>query len=136
MTAPPRPGRPHLATAAFVLSAAVSIAVLFAPEVPGPDLVVIPGLDKVVHVLLFALLTTTSRWRLGRRVAVLAVLAAYAGGSEVVQALWLSSRGGDVLDLTADLVGVAAAWFACDAWARARTGSVPATSPEATRTDP
>jgi VanZ family protein len=38
-------------------------------------------------------------------------LAGYAAVSELVQAALLSTRSGDVWDLVADLVGVAAGWW-------------------------
>jgi VanZ family protein len=69
------------------------------------------GADKVVHAGLFALLAATTLLRFGRHRGLLVALAAYAAVSEVVQAVLLPTRSGDVLDLCADLVGVAAGWW-------------------------
>ena len=44
------------------------------------------------------------RWTVG-------LMLAQAVLSETVQQLWLSQRGGDVLDLAADVVGIAAGWW-------------------------
>lgn len=86
-----------------------SLYVLFAPTGGGP--VLFAGSDKVVHVLLFALLAGTTRWRFGPAVAGLAAGAAYAVGSEIVQAMLLSTRSGDPYDVVADLLGLAAGWL-------------------------
>ena len=90
---------------AFALVVLVSLGVLFAPgdEVPAA----LPGVDKVVHLLLFAALAVTGRWA-GIRPLPLAVgLAGYAAASEVLQALAPLARSGSVADLAADLAGVA-----------------------------
>lgn len=71
-----------------------------------------PAADKVVHFALFALLALTSRWRFGSSWPVLAVVAAYAGASEVVQALALDDRSGDAVDVIADVVGAGVGWAA------------------------
>jgi VanZ family protein len=70
------------------------------------------GADKVVHAGLFVLLAATTRLRFGAHRGLLVALAAYAAASELVQAVLLSTRSGDLLDLCADLVGVAAGWWA------------------------
>ena len=88
----------------------VSLVVLFAPSGGGAS--PFPGSDKVVHLLLFAALAATTRWRFGPVVVGLLVVAAYAVLSEVVQGLALPRRSGDVLDVLADLAGVAAGWVA------------------------
>lgn len=110
---------------------AISVVVLFAPgpAVPsGP-----PGLDKVIHGGLFAALAITGalaasgiRWvrrRWLQRRWVWPALAAYAGGSELVQPLL--ARGGDVADLVADLIGLvvgaAVAYGAAAWWDRRRS---------------
>jgi VanZ family protein len=77
-----------------------------------------PGADKAVHLLLFAALTASARLRFGPSRAVLAALVGYAAVSEVVQALLLSQRSGDLLDLVADLLGVALGWWATGRRAR------------------
>ena len=94
-----------------MLVALLSVYVLFAPRPAGggTDL---PGGDKVVHLALFALLALASRWRFGDPPPLLLALAGYALGSEVAQAVLLPTRSGDVLDVVADLAGVAAGWLA------------------------
>jgi VanZ family protein len=64
-----------------------------------------------VHLGLFALLAGTARWRFGRTWAVAAVAAVYAAVSEVAQGALLPARSGDLLDLLADLLGVALGWL-------------------------
>lgn len=86
----------------------LSAVALFAPTVgDGGGL---PHTDKVVHVLVFAGLTLAAGRRFGRGPVLLAALAAYAVGSEVVQGLFLADRSGSPLDVVADLIGVALAW--------------------------
>jgi hypothetical protein len=82
--------------------------VLFGPvgQGDGP----FPGADKVVHLVLFALLAATARWCLGGTRTVLLLVVAYAAGSEVVQGVLLEARSGDARDVVADLVGVALGW--------------------------
>jgi VanZ family protein len=88
----------------------VSLYVLFAPAQGGPTL--FDGSDKVVHLLLFAALAGTGRWRFGAQPALLLGVVAYAVVSEVVQGALLSGRSGDPVDVLADLVGAAAGWVA------------------------
>ena len=94
----------------FLLAVAVSAVVLFAPSDGGAA--PFPGSDKVVHLLLFAGLAATTRWRFGSAIAGLAAVAAYAPLSELVQGLLLSGRSGDPVDVVADLCGVALGWTA------------------------
>jgi VanZ family protein len=63
-----------------------------------------------VHLLLFAVLAATTRWRFGSSALVLVLVAAYAGVSEVVQGIALEDRSGDVLDVVADLAGAGLGW--------------------------
>ena len=89
-----------------------SLYVLFWPDPAGAGSGP-PGADKLVHLLLFAGLATTACLRFGRTAAVVAAVAGYAAASELVQALLLSQRAGDLLDLVADLAGVAlGSWLA------------------------
>jgi membrane associated rhomboid family serine protease len=93
-----------VARGAFAVAVLVSLGVLFAPgdDVPSAP----PGVDKLVHLALFAVLAVTGRWA-GVRLAVLAaLLVLYAAGSEVVQALTPLERSGSVADWAADVVGV------------------------------
>ena len=78
----------------------MSLAVLFAPadDVPSSP----PGVDKVVHLLLFAALAASGRWA-GVRAGVLGVLlVAYAAVSEVVQSVPALDRSASVADWAAD----------------------------------
>jgi len=89
----------------LALSVAVQLVVLYAPEGAGPGL--FPQADKVVHLLLFLVPAALAVVAGFRRRAVGAVFAAQAVLSEVVQAVLLPHRSGDVLDAVADLTGVA-----------------------------
>jgi len=94
----------------------IQLAILYFPQgVGGPQ---VPGLDKVVHLSIFAApamaaLTAglPARW-------VLAVLAVHAPVSELIQHLWLSQRRGDVVDVVADLCGIALGGLAYLVWSR------------------
>ena len=78
--------------------------VLFAP---GSDTPALSVSDKLVHALLFAALALTGRLA-GIRARPLALgLLAYAGVSEVLQAVLPIDRDGDWHDALADLLGAA-----------------------------
>jgi hypothetical protein len=87
--------------AVFVL---VSFAVLFtpAPEVPsGPE-----GVDKVIHLALFAALAVSGRYA-GIPARVLApALVAYGGVSELLQGLPGLDRSTSLVDWAADVGGI------------------------------
>ena len=101
-----------LARGAFAVALLVSLAVLFAPAGNVPDAP--PGVDKVVHLVLFLALALTGRWA-GIRAGVLAgLLVAYGAVSEVLQAVTPLERSGNPGDLVADLAGVA---IGLGAWA-------------------
>lgn len=94
----------------FVTAVLLSVIILFTPQSGVPDSP--PGTDKVVHVLLFALLAGTGLWARLPRLPLLAGLVAYAAVSEVLQ--WLITplgRGGDVADALVDVVGVGLGWL-------------------------
>lgn len=102
-----------LARGAFAVAVLVSFAVLFAPasDVPSAP----PGVDKIVHASLFAVLALTGRWAGIARVVLAPLLVLYAAGSEVVQGL--IGRDAAVGDWVADVVGLllgllAWQWFA------------------------
>ena len=120
--------RPHpaltehgaLSRGVFAVVVLVSLAVLFAPrdDVPSAP----PGVDKLVHLLLFAALAGSGRWA-GARAGVLGVLlVAYAAVSEVVQGMSALERSASVADWVADVVGVLAGLLAW-AWAARRSRS-------------
>jgi len=117
--------RPHPALAVhgalsrgvFAVVVLVSLAVLFAPadDVPASP----PGVDKLVHLLLFAALAVSGRWA-GARAGVLGVLLVlYAAVSEVVQGVSALERSASVADWVADAVGVLAGLLGW-AWAGRR----------------
>jgi len=91
---------------------------VYLPEGPaGPE---ITGLDKVIHVVVFAapvlaalLAGIRARWALG-------ILSVHAPVSELVQHFALPHREGDVLDVLADLGGVALGGLAYLVWSRRR----------------
>jgi len=87
-----------------------SLVVLFAPASATPSALP-PGVDKVVHLALFAALAYTcpvDRRRAGLPVVGLAAgLVAYAVGSEVLQGVLPLGRTADPLDAAVDVVGVA-----------------------------
>ena len=116
---PPRSGHRGAASrGAFALAVVVSLVVLFTPgdDVPAA----LPGVDKLVHLLLFAALAGSGRWA-GARAGVLGVLlVAYAAVSELVQGVSALERSASVADWAADVVGVLAGLLAW-AWAARRS---------------
>jgi VanZ family protein len=93
-----------LARGAFAVAVLVSLAVLFAPpsDVPsGP-----PGVDKIVHFSLFAVLAVSGRWAGVGRGVLAGLLVLYAAGSELLQGTDLVNRDASVGDLVADSAGV------------------------------
>ena len=91
-----------LSRGAFAVAVLVSLAVLFAPadEVPLAP----PGVDKLIHGLLFAVLAVTGRWAGVSRVVLAPLLVLYAAVSEIVQGM--IGRDAAVGDLVADVVGL------------------------------
>ncbi len=87
------------------LAIGLQLVVLYAPRAPQVDSGGLP-LDKLVHVLVFAVPTWAlvlaglpRSWAVG-------LMAAQAVLSEVVQHQFLADRSGDPLDVLADLIGV------------------------------
>jgi hypothetical protein len=91
-----------VARGAFAVAVLVSLAVLFAPASDVPTAP--PGVDKLVHASLFAVLALTGRWAGLARVVLVPALVLYAGGSEVLQSL--IGRDAAVGDVLADVVGM------------------------------
>lgn len=87
----------------FVLAALLSLVVLFTPASGVPTAPA--GTDKVVHLLVFALLAWTGRTAGLRPWPLLAGLVAYAAASEAAQALLPIGRSGDVVDGLTDVAG-------------------------------
>ena len=104
-TVPARPSRRPGVLALLGLAVAAQLVVLYSPEGGGAPL--FPEADKVVHVLVFLVPVALAVVAGFRRRLVVAVFGAQAVLSEVVQALFLPHRSGDVLDAVADLTGVA-----------------------------
>ncbi len=104
---PPQPAlaaHGALARGVFAVVVLVSLAVLFAPasDVPSAP----AGVDKVVHLALFAALASSGRWAgVGARVLA-ALLLGYAAVSEVVQGLSALDRSMSLADWVADALGV------------------------------
>jgi VanZ family protein len=100
------PLREHgaLARGAFAVSVLVSLAVLFAPpsDVPSSP----PGVDKIVHFSLFAVLAVTGRWAGVGRSVLAGILVLYAAVSELLQGTDLVDRDASLGDLVADSAGV------------------------------
>ncbi|MGY1917242.1 VanZ family protein [Blastococcus sp. SYSU DS0973] len=107
-----------LARAVFAVALVVSLVVLFAPGSGVPSAP--PGVDKVVHLLVFAGLAVTGRWAGVARTPLAVALALYAVGSELVQGLTPLARSASVADGAADLAGVAAG-LVLWAWGARRT---------------
>jgi hypothetical protein len=93
-----------LSRAAFVVTVLVSLAVLFAPGADVPSAP--PGVDKLVHGALFAVLALTGRWAGMPRSVLAGLLVLYGAVSEVLQGLPVLDRGSSVGDWVADVVGV------------------------------
>ena len=94
----------RLGRAVFVGVVVLSLVVLFTParDVPGAP----PGVDKLVHAVLFLGLAATGRWAGLRPAALGAALVVYAAGSEVLQGLPAVGRTTSVADWVADVVGL------------------------------
>ena len=99
-----RSGRPGVLVL-LGLAVAAQLVVLYSPDGGGAPL--FPQADKVVHLLVFLVPVALAVVAGFRRGLVVAVFAAQAVLSEVVQAVLLPHRSGDVLDAVADLTGVA-----------------------------
>lgn len=96
----------------FWISLAVVSVLLFIPATTVP--VEPPVSDKVVHVLLFAVLALTGRFALFRVLPLGIGLVAYAVATEALQEVLPINRYGDPRDVLADsvgmLIGLVVAW--------------------------
>lgn len=109
---------------AGVVALVAQLVVLYAPRVPPVPGTEVAGLDKLVHVAVFAAVAFTAL-RAGLRPAlVVGVCLVHAVASEVVQQAVLPGRSGDPVDVLADVAGVAlGTWLAAvTASGRRRTG--------------
>lgn len=102
---------------AAVGALALQTAGLYSPG--SPSTMGFPGLDKAVHVVLFALPVWLFLRAGLNRLVVLTGAVAQAVISEIAQAHWIPHRGGDVFDALADLCGVGLGF-----WLAARAGRV------------
>lgn len=94
-----------LARGVFAVVVLLSLAVLFAPASDVPTAPA--GVDKVVHVALFAALAASGRWAgIGSR-ALAPLLLVYAAVSELLQGLTVLNRSVSLADWVADAFGVA-----------------------------
>ncbi|WP_448627416.1 VanZ family protein [Geodermatophilus sp. URMC 64] len=93
-----------LSRGVFAVTVLVSLAVLFAPAADVPTAP--PGVDKLVHVVLFGALAFTGRWAGLPRAPLAGLLVLYAAVSEVLQGLPLLDRSPSVGDWVADVAGV------------------------------
>ncbi len=91
---------------------------LYTTSPPDAGGLAFPGIDKVAHVILFAVPT----WALLRVVPnqwlALVPMLLHVPISELVQANLLATRGGDWWDAVADLVGIAVGWWTVQSTAR------------------
>jgi hypothetical protein len=110
-----------LARGVFAVVVLLSLAVLFAPASDVPTAP--PGVDKLVHVALFAALAASGRWA-GISARVLGpLLIGYAAVSEVLQGLSVVGRSVSFADWVADAAGVV---LGLVLWAAAARRSTPA----------
>jgi hypothetical protein len=96
--------RGALARGVFAVVVLLSLAVLFAPASDVPTAP--PGVDKLVHVGLFAALAVSGRWAGITAKALAPLLIGYAAVSEVLQGLAVVNRSVSLVDWVADAVGV------------------------------
>jgi len=111
---------PSLRRAVFAIALVVHLVALYTPKaaVPSPVL----GTDKLAHMALFGVVLWTGVRAGLRQRPLLVTLAINAVASEVVQALWLAKRSGDVWDTVADLIGLALALLLLRRTGRDRPG--------------
>ena len=88
----------------FAAAVAVQLVVLYAPRAPSTGGV--PGVDKVVHLLVFAAVAWTGRAAGVRLPLLVGLLLAHAVVSEGLQHWLLPGRSGDWRDAVADATGV------------------------------
>ena len=104
MTPPALAAHGALARGTFAVVVLVSLAVLFAPQSDVPSAP--PGVDKLVHLVLFAALAVSGRWAGIGRGVLGALLVLYAAVSEVLQGITPLARSASVADWFADVLGV------------------------------
>ena len=103
---------------AFLGSLVVQAVAVYAPSAPGAG--ELHGIDKVVHVTVFAVPAVAGLMAGLRPSWLLALLAVHAPVSELVQHVALPHRDGDLGDVAADLLGVGLGAIAVHLWRRRR----------------
>jgi VanZ family protein len=105
----------------LALALAVNLVTMYAPSLPAQvEPAVDLRLDLVGHAASFAALTFTGLLAGVPRRLLVALVAANAIASELIQHLLLPRRTGDVTDLAADAVGIVLGLLAWLAWERFR----------------
>jgi VanZ family protein len=90
--------------AVLVAVLVVQLISLYSPEVPaGPQ---IAGIDKVIHILIFAAPALAALMAGLSAPWVIGILAVHAPVSELIQHFALSGRSGDPFDMLADFAGI------------------------------
>lgn len=118
-----RPGSsPQARDLRFAGVVVVSLVVLFSPGPAVPQETFVS--DKVVHATLFLALAVTGRLARCPLAPLVVGLVAYAGVSEVLQAVLPIARDGDPRDALADVAGVAAGIIAVALTRRLRASKV------------
>ncbi len=111
---PPAPGPSALGwrRAALGLVVLLQLVVLYLPSQPSVGgLAGVTGLDKVVHLGVFALVMVAGRLARLPRAWLLLLTVVQAPVSEIVQATLLPGRQGDPWDVLADLAGCLLGWW-------------------------
>jgi hypothetical protein len=90
----------------FAAAVVLNVVVVFWPSPPAGAGQLFPQVDKVAHILVFAVVAWTGVRVPLPLVPLVGLLAAHAVESELVQHFLLTQRSGDALDAVADLAGV------------------------------
>jgi hypothetical protein len=94
----------------------LQLVVLYSPAAPaGPQ---IPGIDKLVHITIFAVPALVALMAGLSAPWVLGILAVHAPASELIQHFALPGRSGDPLDVMADCAGLGLGVLAYLVWNR------------------
>ena len=111
-TPSPRPSATGWWRAGLAVAVVVQLVVLYDPTQPSVGgLASVPGLDKLVHATVFALVMAAGRRARLPRLPLLVLTVIQAPVSEVVQAVLLPQRSGDPFDVLADLTGCLLGWW-------------------------
>lgn len=100
-----------------IVVAAIFYLTLVPKPLPDNDMMLIPGMDKIVHAIMFGGLTLTAGVDMARRsheltpvasrglVSIVIIVALFGGAIEIAQDAMNLGRGGDLLDWLADMAG-------------------------------